>query len=59
MPLVRYFAYVQVTSDEQNLWEAYSQLTPLFAHFAMRKVSEPSEIYPVFKELFKKEGVSV
>ncbi|ARU05053.1 hypothetical protein CCO03_10455 [Comamonas serinivorans] len=59
LPLVRYFAYVQVTSDEQNLWEAYSQLTPLFAHFAMRKVSEPSEIYPVFKELFKKEGVSV
>jgi len=24
---------------------------------AMRKVSEPGEIYPVFRDLFKKEGV--
>ncbi len=59
LPLVRYFAYVQVTEVEQNLWEEYSQLLPLFSHFAMRKVSEASEIYPVFRDLFKKEGVQV
>ncbi|MGB3068008.1 MAG: YeaH/YhbH family protein [Ottowia sp.] len=59
LPLARYFAYVQVAQEEQNLWEEYSQLTPLFPHFAMRKVSEPGEIYPVFRDLFKKEGVSV
>jgi len=57
LPLVRYFAYVQVTDVEQNLWEEYSQLVPVFRHFAMRKASQPSEIYPVFRELFKKEGV--
>lgn len=59
LPLVRYFAYVQVAEEEQNLWDEYSQLLPWFAHFAMRKVSEPSEIYPVFRDLFKKEGVQV
>ena len=59
LPLTRYFAYVQVAQEEQNLWEEYSQLPPLFPHFAMRKVSGPGEIYPVFRDLFKKEGVSV
>ncbi|MBV7543224.1 YeaH/YhbH family protein [Acidovorax sp. sic0104] len=59
LPLVRHFAYVQVAQEEQNLWTEYSQLLPLFAHFAMRKVSEPGDIYPVFRDLFKKEGVQV
>ena len=59
LPLVRYFAYVQVVEEEQSLWEEYSRLAPLFPHFAMRKVSAPGDIYPVFRDLFKKEGVSV
>ncbi|GGH64692.1 UPF0229 protein [Comamonas phosphati] len=59
LPLVRYYAYVQVVEEEQSLWEEYSQLAPLFPHFAMRKVSGPGDIYPVFRDLFKKEGVSV
>lgn len=59
LPLVRYFAYVQVAQEEQSLWDEYSQLVPQFPHFAMRKVSEPGDIYPVFRDLFKKEGISV
>ncbi|PWB17266.1 YeaH/YhbH family protein [Comamonas sp. JNW] len=59
LPLARYFAYVQVAPDEQSLWQEYSQLLPLFSHFAMRKVAEPGDIYPVFRDLFKKEGVPV
>ena len=59
LPLVRYFAYVQVAQEEQSLWDEYSQLVPLFPHFAMRKVAEPGEIYPVFRDLFKKEGITV
>ena len=58
LPRVRYFAYVQVAEGEQNLWQEYSQLPPLFPWFAMRKVAEPGEIYPVFRDLFKKEGAS-
>ncbi len=59
LPLVRYFAYVQVTELEQNLWEEYSQLLPVYPHFAMRKVAQASDIYPVFRDLFKKESVQV
>lgn len=57
LPLVRYFAYVQVAEPEQNLWDEYAHLADVYSHFAMRKVLEPSQIYPVFRELFKKEGV--
>ena len=56
LPLVRYFAYVQVAEEEQNLWQEYAQLQDTHKHFAMRKATEPSQIYPVFRDLFKKEG---
>ncbi len=57
LPLVRYYAYVQVAQTEQNLWDEYLALAETHKHFAMRKVLEASQIYPVFRELFKKEGV--
>jgi len=56
LPLCRYFAYVQVAEEEQNLWEEYTQLLDGHRHFAMRKATEASMIYPVFRDLFKKEG---
>ncbi len=58
LPLCRYFAYVQVAEEEQNLWEEYTQLGESHRHFAMRKAVEASQIYPVFRDLFKKEGVT-
>jgi uncharacterized sporulation protein YeaH/YhbH (DUF444 family) len=57
LPLVRYFAYVQVAQTEQNLWDEYLSLSDRHKQFAMRKVLDASQIYPVFRELFKKEGV--
>ncbi len=56
LPLVRYFAYVQVAEEEQNLWDEYTHLQEAHKHFAMRKATEASMIYPVFRDLFKKEG---
>jgi len=56
LPLCRYYAYVQVAEEEQNLWDEYAQLPPLHAHFAMRKAVSADQIYPVFRDLFKKEG---
>jgi uncharacterized sporulation protein YeaH/YhbH (DUF444 family) len=56
LPLVRYYAYVQVADEEQNLWQEYCHLTETHGHFAMRKAVEPSQIYPVFRDLFRKEG---
>jgi len=58
LPVCRYFAYVQVAEEEQNLWEEYSRLQESHPQFAMRKVSSASQIYPVFRELFKKEGAA-
>lgn len=58
LPVCRYFAYVQVAEPEQNLWEEYAQLADTYAHFAMRKVLDAAQIYPVFRDLFKKEGAA-
>ena len=58
LPLCRYFAYVQVAEEEQNLWTEYAQLTETCKHFAIRKATEASMIYPVFRDLFKKEGAN-
>ncbi|WP_162911000.1 YeaH/YhbH family protein [Azohydromonas sediminis] len=55
LPLCRYYAYVQVAEEEQNLWEEYTQLLATHPHFAMRKATDASQIYPVFRDLFKKE----
>ena len=58
LPACRYFAYVQVAEEEQNLWEEYSKLAETHKQFAMRKAVEPAQIYPVFRDLFKKEGAA-
>ena len=44
---------------EQNLWEEYAQLAEGHQNFAMRKVADAQDIYPVFRDLFKKEGAQV
>ena len=56
LPLLRYFAYVQVADGEQSLWSEYAVLAEQVEHFAMRKIDTPADIYPVFRDLFKKEG---
>jgi uncharacterized sporulation protein YeaH/YhbH (DUF444 family) len=58
LPMVRYYAYVQVAQAEQNLWQEYTQLQGMRPNFAMRKVADAQDIYPVFRELFKKEGTA-
>jgi uncharacterized sporulation protein YeaH/YhbH (DUF444 family) len=58
LPKCRYFAYVQVAEEEQNLWEEYARLQETSRHFAMRKVTQTSQIYPVFRDLFKSEGAT-
>ena len=58
LPLCRYFAYVQVADEEQNLWREYVAIQAMHSNFAMRKATEASQIYPVFRDLFKKEGAS-
>ncbi|MES2481000.1 MAG: YeaH/YhbH family protein [Pseudomonadota bacterium] len=54
LPLVRYFAYVQVADEDQNLWEEYTRVRDVYPHFAMQKITSAAQIFPVFRELFKK-----
>ncbi len=54
LPLVRYFAYVQVADEDQNLWEEYSRVREAHSHFAMQKIVSPQQIFPVFRDLFRK-----
>lgn len=60
MPMVQYYAYVEITEGEpQNLWHEYSQVQENHAHFAMQKIESVADIYPVFRELFKKQTASM
>ena len=54
LPLVRYYAYVQVADEDQNLWEEYTRVRDANPQFAMQKICTPSQIFPVFRDLFKK-----
>ena len=54
LPLCRYFAYVQVADEDQNLWEEYTRVRDSNPHFAMQKIITPAQIFPVFRDLFKK-----
>ena len=56
MQAVQYYAYVEITEGEpQNLWQEYTQVLDHHPHFAMQKIESPADIYPVFRELFKKQ----
>ena len=56
MPKVQYYTYVEITDGpQQNLWEQYAGVLDHHAHFAMQKIVTPADIYPVFRELFKKQ----
>ena len=60
LPLTRYFAYVEVPDSAEArtsaLWTAYDAHRRTTGSFAMRRVTRREEIYPVFRELFRKEA---
>lgn len=56
MPAVQYYTYVEITDGPpQNLWEQYMEVAGQHQNFAMQKIVTPADIYPVFRELFKKQ----
>jgi len=57
LPLTQYFAYIEITQGPpQNLWEEYTKLAATQAdHFAMRRIATVADIYPVFRDLFKRK----
>jgi uncharacterized sporulation protein YeaH/YhbH (DUF444 family) len=66
MPHVRYYAYVETMptpmfgmARASDLWESFERLEDSYAgHFAMRKLFNRRDIYPVFRGLFEKKEVA-
>ena len=57
LPWVRYFSYIEITNRaHQSLWFQYEELAKAFPHFAMENIRSQEDIYPVFRELFKKRA---
>ncbi len=65
LPACQYYAYLEVGSDSDrmhagfinhktSLWQTYEALQNEGATIAMRKVNHRREIYPVFRELFRR-----
>ena len=57
MPALQYFAYIEITPRQhQALWESYTEVEAAFPDtFAMQQIIEPTDIYPVFRELFARQ----
>ncbi len=63
LPLCQYYAYLEVGharddggGEATSLWRAYEMIAGSEERMAMRKVSHRRDIYPVFRELFAKDG---
>jgi len=56
MPLVQYYAYVEIEAEEpQSLWHEYKYVKTMNRNFAMQRILTLEDIYPVFRELFAKK----
>jgi uncharacterized sporulation protein YeaH/YhbH (DUF444 family) len=63
LPVTQFFAYLEVSESavsmfeampDSSLWMLYERLRTNGAPLSMRKVSERSQIYPVFHDLFQR-----
>ncbi|MFA7268659.1 MAG: YeaH/YhbH family protein [Sterolibacterium sp.] len=59
IPLVQYYAYIEISDEEpQNLWREYARVMENHPQcFAMQRIGGLADIYPVFRELFRKRLV--
>jgi uncharacterized sporulation protein YeaH/YhbH (DUF444 family) len=56
MPCMQYYAYVEIEARHpQNLWREYETVKGAWDNFAMQRILGLEDIYPVFRELFKKQ----
>lgn len=58
MPLVQYFSYIEIMPrHHQSLWEVYEKISKEYENFSMENIDNVTNIYPVFRELFKRKTV--
>src|ERR1700719_2693239 len=64
LPVTQFFAYLEVGEagsnsfdlSDSSLWTLYERLRSGGAPLSMRKVSDRSEVFPVFHDLFQRRG---
>ena len=65
MPLCQYYAYIEILDEREmevfasedsgaELWRAYRTVAGDWANFATKRIAKPQDIFPVFRELFRK-----
>ncbi len=59
LPLVQYYAYVEIQAEHpQSLWHQYEYVKSVNRNFAMQRILGLEDIYPVFRELFRKKATA-
>jgi uncharacterized sporulation protein YeaH/YhbH (DUF444 family) len=65
LPICQYFAYIETAHGERFsdtletvVWSGYSAVAKSTPTFAMRRVTSPEEIFPVFRELFAANNIA-
>jgi len=57
LPQVQYYSYIEINPRRhQALWREYESIEAVVPHFSMQQISEPADIYPVFRELFQRRS---
>jgi uncharacterized sporulation protein YeaH/YhbH (DUF444 family) len=67
MPICQYYAYIEILDEREmevfsseesgaELWRAYRTVAKDWKNFATKRIAKPADIFPVFRELFAKEG---
>lgn len=55
LPNCRYYSYIEISQRaHQTLWHQYQEVAAADSRFAMKHIKSVQDIYPVFRELFKK-----
>jgi uncharacterized protein len=65
MPICQYYAYIEILDEREmkvfssedagaELWRAYRGIAENWKNFTTKRIAEPSGIFPVFHELFRK-----
>lgn len=61
LPATRYYTYLELAAPagqehSSTLWAEYARVAEATGNFAMRRATEREQIYPVFRDLFRKES---
>lgn len=57
LPVVRYYSYIEITKrSHQSLWREYERIAAQCNNFALQHIRGAEDIYPMFRELFKKQA---